>query len=76
MKEKEIKNPEALKAENQKRIESHKATAVHLETAAKHHQEAVKHYQAVEPKLLKITIKKIKDANPKDQASLRNLGCV
>ncbi len=45
MKEKEIKSAETLKAENQKRIESHKSTALHLETAAKHHQEAVKHHE-------------------------------
>jgi hypothetical protein len=31
--------------EKQKRIDAHKQTATHLETAAKHHQDAAKHHE-------------------------------
>lgn len=43
---KENKNTETFKAENKKTIQSHKATSLHLEIAAKHHQEAIKHHEA------------------------------
>ena len=32
-------------AENQKRVENHKATATHLEAAAKEHLDAAKHHE-------------------------------
>lgn len=39
------KNSELFRLENQKGIENHKKTALHLQEAAKHHLEAAKHHE-------------------------------